>query len=58
MIGNSPRSDINPSLAAGLNAVFLPHDHTWVMEHETLEPAPPAQQLLQRERFADLLLCF
>ena len=25
MVGNSPRSDINPALAAGLNAVFIPH---------------------------------
>src|SRR5262249_31278052 len=29
MIGNSPRSDINPALAAGLNAIFIPHDLTW-----------------------------
>ena len=34
MIGNSPRSDINPALAAGLNAVFIPHTHTWVLEHD------------------------
>src|SRR5690242_3829579 len=24
MIGNSPKSDVNPALAAGLNAVFIP----------------------------------
>ncbi|MBI3471534.1 MAG: HAD family hydrolase, partial [Candidatus Solibacter usitatus] len=29
MIGNSPKSDINPALEAGLNAVFVPHPHTW-----------------------------
>ena len=34
MIGNSPRSDINPALAAGLNAVYIPHPHTWHFEHE------------------------
>lgn len=34
MIGNSPRSDVNPALAAGLNAVFIPHTHTWVLEHD------------------------
>jgi putative hydrolase of the HAD superfamily len=34
MIGNSPRSDINPALAAGLNAVFIPHEHTWRLEKE------------------------
>jgi putative hydrolase of the HAD superfamily len=36
MIGNSPRSDINPALAAGLNAVFLPHEHTWRLEKEEI----------------------
>ncbi len=34
MIGNSPKSDINPALSAGLNAVFVPHDNTWILEHE------------------------
>ena len=38
MIGNSPRSDINPALAAGLNAVFIPHPHTWSLEHEEVVP--------------------
>ena len=32
MIGNSPKSDINPALAAGLNAVYIPHPHTWGLE--------------------------
>jgi putative hydrolase of the HAD superfamily len=34
MIGNSPRSDINPALEAGLGAVYIPHPHTWRLEHE------------------------
>jgi putative hydrolase of the HAD superfamily len=34
MIGNSPRSDINPALQAGLNAVYIPHVNTWHLEHE------------------------
>ncbi len=33
MIGNSPRSDIVAARAAGLNAVFVPHPHTWALEH-------------------------
>lgn len=37
MIGNSPRSDINPALAAGLNAVLIPHPHTWELEMEELD---------------------
>src|ERR1700730_9355364 len=39
MVGNSPRSDINPSLAAGLNAVYIPHPHTWHLEHEEVKNA-------------------
>lgn len=34
MVGNSPRSDINPALEAGLNAVFIPHAATWQLEHD------------------------
>jgi len=34
MIGNSPKSDINPALLAGVNAIFIPHDNTWILEHE------------------------
>jgi len=58
MIGNSPRSDINPTLAAGLNAVFIPHHFTWVLEHEVLEAAPASSTLLEVSCFADLLLHF
>jgi putative hydrolase of the HAD superfamily len=54
MVGNSPRSDINPALAAGINAVFVPHDMTWVLEHETVNSVPDGLRLLQLERFADL----
>jgi putative hydrolase of the HAD superfamily len=36
MIGNSPRSDINPALEAGLGAVFVPHARTWVLEKEEI----------------------
>jgi putative hydrolase of the HAD superfamily len=42
MIGNSPRSDINPALTAGLNAIFIPHDFTWVLEHEIVNQPPAA----------------
>jgi putative hydrolase of the HAD superfamily len=34
MIGNSPRSDINPAMKIGLNAVYIPHQDTWQLEHE------------------------
>jgi putative hydrolase of the HAD superfamily len=54
MIGNSPKSDINPALATGLNAVFIPHGDTWVLEHAEVDTAPPPQRLLTVQRFADL----
>jgi len=58
MIGNSPRSDVNPALAAGLNAVFIPHDFTWVLEHETVDTPPQGQHLLELSTFADLIQHF
>ncbi|HWW15418.1 MAG TPA: HAD family hydrolase [Candidatus Dormibacteraeota bacterium] len=54
MIGNSPRSDVNPALAAGLHAVFVPHGDTWILEHEEVNAAPPPQRLLIVGRFAEL----
>lgn len=53
MIGNSPRSDINPALAAGLNAVFIPHPHTWQLEHEEVASAEDGR-LLTLTRFSEL----
>ena len=58
MVGNSPRSDINPSLAAGLNAVFIPHDFTWVLEHEVVEAPPKGRTLLELSGFGELLKHF
>jgi putative hydrolase of the HAD superfamily len=53
MIGNSPKSDINPALEAGLSAVLVPHPHTWVLEHQDLREAVDGR-LLTVDRFADL----
>lgn len=58
MIGNSPRSDINPAVAAGMHAVYLPHPSTWVLEQEPVATPSPKQKLLQLSRFSDLLLHF
>jgi putative hydrolase of the HAD superfamily len=57
MVGNSPKSDINPALDAGLHAVLVPHPHTWVLEHQDLRE-PGDQRFLRVERFADLRLHF
>jgi putative hydrolase of the HAD superfamily len=52
MIGNSPKSDINPALEAGLSAVFVPHQHTWALEKQEIRRADG--RLLILDRFADL----
>ena len=56
MIGNSPRSDINPALRAGLRAVYIPHPHTWELEHEELIPAEG--RFVELGGFRDLLDMF
>ena len=52
MIGNSPKSDINPALDAGLGAVFIPHEHTWALERQQIRWE--SARLLTLERFGDL----
>ena len=56
MIGNSPKSDINPALEAGLGAVLIPHERTWSLEHE--EVASAAERFHVVDGFADLRLLF
>ncbi len=56
MIGNSPKSDINPALAAGLSAVFVPHPRTWSLEHEEVPEAHP--RLIRVENIRGLLQHF
>ena len=56
MVGNSPKSDINPALEAGLGAVFVPHAHTWVLEHCEVHTGYP--RLMVLERFSDLQSSF
>ena len=57
MIGNSPKSDINPALKAGLNAALVPHSRTWVLEHQDLRESGDGR-LLKLEKFPDLRLHF
>ncbi|MFG2050377.1 HAD family hydrolase [Micromonospora sp. NPDC048935] len=56
MIGNSPKSDILPARAAGLNAVFIPNENTWVLENDELDPADAG--VLRLAAFRDLLRYF
>jgi putative hydrolase of the HAD superfamily len=57
MIGNSPKSDINPAIEAGLGAVLVPHAHTWVLEHQEMR-IPAGARFLEIERFTDLRKLF
>lgn len=52
MIGNSPKSDILAARAAGLNAVFIPHTSTWVLEQSEI---PPDDRVLRLPSFTALL---
>lgn len=53
MVGNSPKSDINPALAAGLGAVFIPHEMTWRLEFADV--TYNGERFLALERFSQLL---
>jgi putative hydrolase of the HAD superfamily len=52
MIGNSPKSDINPALEAGLNAVYVPHARTWTLERQEIRD--PAGRLARVADFRGL----
>src|SRR6202158_2022238 len=54
MVGNIPTYAINHAPPA----VLIPHDNTWILEHEDLATAPPNQRLLVVEQFADLKAAF
>jgi putative hydrolase of the HAD superfamily len=58
MIGNSPKSDINPALAAGLHAVFVFHKDTWILEHAALSAPPDGQLLIELDAFSKLSTIF
>ena len=54
MVGNSPRSDINPALDVGLGAVYIPHAQTWQLEHEEVRPRKGARLKILKT-FSELL---
>lgn len=58
MIGNSPKSDINPALAAGLHAAFLFHKDTWILEHASLAPPLAGRNLIELDSFSRLTELF
>jgi putative hydrolase of the HAD superfamily len=52
MVGNSPATDINPALQAGLNAVFIPHAATW--QTDKMDVQSGAGKLMILSAFRDL----
>lgn len=55
MVGNSPRSDINPALEASIGAIYVPHPNTWNLEHEKItEP----EQVTVLNCFRELVTLF
>jgi putative hydrolase of the HAD superfamily len=52
MVGNSPRSDINPAVAAGIGAVHIPHPVPW--DFEDVSIVDP-DRVVTLERFSDLI---
>jgi putative hydrolase of the HAD superfamily len=55
MVGNSPKSDINPALEAGIGAVYVPHPRTWHLEKMEIQNG---NRLLRLEQFSDLRIYF
>ena len=46
------KGQVGTALAAGLNAVFVPHARTWTLERQDLRPGKG--RLLMVDRFSDL----
>ncbi|MBS3783446.1 MAG: HAD hydrolase-like protein [Anaerolineae bacterium] len=55
MVGNSPRSDINPAVEAGISAVYVPHPNTWELE---VEQVVDSERVTVLRRFGDVARFF
>ncbi len=51
VVGNSPRSDINPALEAGVGAIYVPHPNTWTLE---VEEIADLKRVIVLKRFKEL----
>jgi len=56
MVGNSPRSDINPALEVGMGAVHIPHTNTWSFEQATIADSERVAVLSSFAELNDLFL--
>jgi putative hydrolase of the HAD superfamily len=55
VVGNSPRSDINPALDAGVGAIYVPHPNTWKLE---LEEIAGIERVIVLKCFGELAVLF
>lgn len=56
MVGNSLRSDVRPMIEVGGWGVYVPHDLTWALEHDTApEDAPRYRALDDLGQLAELV---
>ena len=55
MVGNSPRSDINPALESELGAIHVPHSSTWVFEQEEIMDS---ERVVVLDSFGELIALF
>ncbi len=55
MVGNSPRSDVNPALEAGIGAIHIPYAVPWSFEQV---PLTDPTRVITLRRFSDLLTLF
>jgi putative hydrolase of the HAD superfamily len=56
MVGNSPKSDINPALKSGMYAIYIPYAYTWKFDSEPLLAEHP--RLVTLSRFSELVNLF
>jgi len=55
MVGNSPRSDVNPALEIGIGAVYIPYHMPWAFEDE---PITGPERVVTLQSFDGLLDLF
>jgi putative hydrolase of the HAD superfamily len=55
MVGNSPRSDINPALEVGIGAIHIPHTNTWSFEQQEITDP---EQVVVLDSFGELVTLF
>ena len=55
MVGNSPRSDINPAVQAGIGAIYIPHANTWDLEQAEIESP---ERVIELQAFRELAALF